>query len=43
MYYISLAGVWSGKALLYVLVMTLGNAVGGVLLPLIRKYLLSAG
>ena len=37
MYYFSIAGMWSGEALLRVLVMTLGNAVGGVLLPLLRK------
>ena len=36
MYYISIAGMWSGKSLLYILVMTLGNAAGGVLLPWIR-------
>ena len=37
MFYFTVAGVWSGKALLYILVMTLGNAVGGVLIPLCRK------
>lgn len=39
MYYFSMAGMWSGKALVYLLVMTLGNAVGGVLLPLARQWL----
>jgi len=39
MYYFSMAGVWSGKAFGYVLLMTLGNAVGGVIFPLARKYL----
>ena len=38
MYYFSIAGVWSMKTLGYVLVMTLGNAVGGVLIPLFRKW-----
>ena len=38
MYYFSIAGMWSGKTLLYVLIMTLGNAVGGVLLPLLRRW-----
>ena len=38
MYYISIAGMWSGKAFLYVLVMTAGNAVGGVLFPLVRMW-----
>lgn len=34
MYYFSVAGLWSPRAFGYLLVMTLGNAVGGVLLPL---------
>ncbi len=38
MYYFSVAGLWSWKALGYVLIMTLGNAVGGVLLPLLRQW-----
>lgn len=37
MYYFSMAGMWSGKTLLYVLVMTLGNSVGGVILPVARR------
>jgi len=36
MFYFSMAGMWSGKALLYILVMTLGNSAGGVLFPLLR-------
>lgn len=36
MYYFSVAGAWSLKALGYLLVMTLGNAVGGVFFPLVR-------
>lgn len=36
MYYFSLAGVWSVKTFLYLLVMTLGNSLGGVLLPLLH-------
>ena len=39
MYYFSMAGMWSGKALLYILVMTLGNAAGGVLFPLVRAWI----
>lgn len=39
MYYFSMAGAWSGKALCYLAVMTLGNAVGGVVFPLGRKLL----
>lgn len=38
MYYFSIAGAWSLKTLGYVLVMTLGNAVGGVLIPLFRRW-----
>lgn len=39
MFYFSVAGMWSWKTLLYVAVMTLGNAVGGVLIPLLRMWL----
>lgn len=39
MYYFAMAGVlFQGKTLLYVLIMTLGNAVGGVFFPLVRKW-----
>lgn len=37
MYYFSVAGIWSTKALGYLLVMTFGNAAGGVLVPLLRS------
>ena len=37
MYYISVADAWSGNALLYMAVMTLGNSVGGVLFPLCKQ------
>ena len=37
MFYFTVAGAWSDRTLLYVLVMTLGNAAGGVLFPLGRK------
>ena len=37
MFYFSVAGVWSARTLLYVLVMTAGNAVGGLILPTLRK------
>lgn len=39
MYYFSVAGMWSGKTLIYILVMTLGNACGGVIIPLLRMWL----
>ena len=37
MYYFSAAGMWSLKTLAWVLVMTLGNSVGGVAFPLLRR------
>ena len=39
MYYFSVAGAWGGKALVYLLVMTAGNAVGGVIFPVCRQAL----
>ena len=39
MFYVTVAKAWSGKAILYVIVMTLGNSVGGVLFPLVRMFL----
>lgn len=39
MFYISIAGMWSGQALLFILVNTLGNAVGGLLIPAGAKLL----
>lgn len=43
MFYFSVANVWSGKAFLYMLVMTLGNACGGVIIPLCRALRKKAG
>ena len=37
MFYFWMAGAWSAQAVLCILVITLGNSVGGVLLPLARK------
>lgn len=37
MFYFTVAGAWSGKTALYLLVMTLGNTAGGVLFPLVKK------
>ena len=39
MYYFSVAGMWSWKTLGWVLMMTLGNSVGGVFFPLLRRIL----
>ena len=36
MFYFWMAGAWSGRAILCILVISLGNAAGGVLLPLLR-------
>lgn len=36
MFYFSVANAWSFKAVLYLLIITLGNAVGGVLIPVFR-------
>ncbi len=37
MFYISMAGMWNGEAVIFLLVNTLGNAVGGWIIPLLRK------
>ena len=37
MYYFSMAGMWRWKTLGWVLVMTAGNSVGGVIFPLLRR------
>jgi hypothetical protein len=29
--------MWGGKTLLYMIVMTLGNGVGGVIFPVVRQ------
>jgi len=39
MFYISIAGMWSGKAIVFLVINTLGNAVGGLLIPVIKKLL----
>ncbi len=39
MYYFTMAGAWSARTLGYLLVMTLGNAAGGVIGPLAKKLL----
>lgn len=37
MFYFTLAGAWSVKAVLYVFLMTLGNSVGGLLIPVMKR------
>ena len=37
MYYFSMAGMWRWETLGWVLVMTAGNSVGGVIFPLLRR------
>ena len=39
MFYFTVGGAWSVKAVGYLLWMTLGNAVGGVIFPLLRGYI----
>ncbi|MCD8156092.1 MAG: formate/nitrite transporter family protein [Clostridiales bacterium] len=39
MFYFSVAGVWSGETLLRLLVISAGNALDGVIFPLIRGWL----
>ena len=39
MFYFTAAGVWSADTFLRLLVITLGNAVGGVIFPLVRTWL----
>ena len=38
MFYFSVAGMWNGRSILCLLVITLGNAVGGIIFPLVRGY-----
>lgn len=40
MYYITVAKAWGGKAIVFLIVNTLGNAAGGVLVPLVRSKVL---
>lgn len=37
MFYFTVAGAWSLKAVGYLLIMTAGNAVGGIIIPLVQK------
>lgn len=37
MFYFTIAGAWSAKAVGYILLMTLGNSMGGMLIPLVIK------
>lgn len=39
MFYFWVSGSWSGVAILDIVVITLGNCVGGVILPLLRKFI----
>lgn len=39
MFYFWTAGLWSPRAVGYLLLMTLGNAVGGIIFPSVRDYL----
>ena len=37
MFYFTAAKAWSGKAFLWLIIMTLGNSLGGIFIPLVRK------
>lgn len=37
MFYISFCNMWSGKAVLFLLFVTIGNILGGIIIPLIKK------
>lgn len=37
MFYFSAAGMWSGGAFLRIIIITLGNSLGGILIPLVKK------
>lgn len=39
MFYFWMAGAWNARAVIRILVITLGNCAGGVMLPLARKYI----
>lgn len=41
MFYFSVAGVWSGQTVLRLLIISAGNAVGGVIFPLVRRWIRS--
>lgn len=43
MFYFTLAGVWSLNTLVYMLIMTMGNTLGGCFIPLVRKLLIQPG
>ena len=38
MFYLWIGGAWSGRAIACILMITLGNSVGGIVMPLLRNY-----
>jgi formate/nitrite transporter FocA (FNT family) len=38
MFYFWMGGAWTGRAIVCIITITLGNSVGGLLLPLLRKF-----
>jgi formate/nitrite transporter FocA (FNT family) len=38
MFYFWMGGAWTGRAIVCIITITLGNSVGGILLPLLRKF-----
>ena len=43
MFYFTVGEAWDLEAVIYLLVMTLGNAIGGVFLPLMRRFAAKTG
>lgn len=41
MFYITMAKAWSARAAVFILINTLGNAVGGLLIPAVKKYIIT--
>lgn len=37
MYFFTIADLWNVKAFGYIIIMSLGNSIGGILIPLLRK------
>lgn len=37
MFYFTLAGAWSAKTVFYLIIMTIGNSLGGILIPAVKR------
>ena len=43
MFYFTVGEAWNLEAVIYLVVMTVGNAIGGVFLPLMRRFAAKTG